>query len=67
MTFKVKTADNTQDEWTLFSYYNLSNVDGSPTFLEVYIDDDFQDGPQKARVYNMDHVISYGEGETFHE
>jgi hypothetical protein len=58
-TFTVTTVDDYHRFDIATRYMNNFNQT-APSFLEVYGDDDFEDGETTLRIFNLDHVVDYG-------
>lgn len=59
-TFTVQTVDGEKYAPTIASSYRREFNPNGLNFLEIYGNDDFEDGEIKLRVFNLDHVIYYG-------
>lgn len=58
-TFIVNTTEGENRHSIATRYVTHFNEHG-PNFLNVYGDDDFEDGEIKLRTYNLEYVIEYG-------
>lgn len=58
-TFEVETV-NGMKEFPLAVGYQIKWNTGDPSFLVPVIDDDFEDGSQEVRAFNMEYVVDYG-------
>lgn len=57
--FEVQTIEE-KHEFSIATDYIIHFNDGDPSILEVWGDDDFEDGPIKLRSFNLSHIIDFG-------
>jgi len=58
-TLEVQTTQG-QHEFIVATTCRVTINSNGPSFLHVWGDDDWEDGPKKLRVFNLKHVVDYG-------
>jgi len=58
-TLEVQTTQG-EHEFIIATACRVTINSNGPSFLHVWGDDDWEDGPKELRVFNLEHVVGYG-------